>query len=106
MYSASFLSYALFPVCKHCWSVLFGIICRAIGGILIIPASSSLIPYAFSRVQSSLLAPVKLKSFSFSIYRTLRCVWTMLFTMLAAISHDATMDRNFGFYWVPRLGQW
>ena len=87
----SFVLFAYAPFCNQCGYILLPQTIQSFGQIFITPSSISMIP---------LLAPPNLRTFCFSIYRTLFAFWMKVFTVLARVMHDVAQFRMQGYYWM------
>jgi hypothetical protein len=47
-----------------------------------------------------MLSPSNLKTFSFSILRTLLAFWTKIVTILEGVVHDFSLSKDNGYWWV------
>eukprot|EP00829_Urostomides_striatus_P013882 TRINITY_DN3951_c0_g1_i7.p6 TRINITY_DN3951_c0_g1~~TRINITY_DN3951_c0_g1_i7.p6 ORF type:complete len:104 (-),score=35.68 TRINITY_DN3951_c0_g1_i7:70-381(-) len=50
-----------------------------------------------------MMAPKKVITFAFSLYRALMAFWIKVFTVMAGIMHDITIERDNGYYWMAMM---
>jgi hypothetical protein len=96
---AASLIYTFLPFCYHCGYVTIPLILQGFHPMLTLQIMHAVVPYRPFTLDR-ILSPTNLKSFTFSIMRTLYGIMRMIFTLILGIIHDKTLFRDQGYYWV------